>query len=332
MAADYIVREAALAPWTELDADLATARATARRLAKVSELVKAGNRKLLQYPWRVDVIEFDDRKPSTMIRNVGWVMTNQARVEFADGHPDSAVETINTFLAFGDRVCDNEFLDALMVTPALSIMFHQVQAGLPKLSAGGARNLALAFDNITAKSPFVVREMSKRFEAHRAFVPRLLEMGPEGNFDGTAEFLKMHLDERSRYVTLIRNALTELEKRESEMFKREERFWRLNDLHYDDPLVEGVMDMFYMPVSHNATRVHTQVRLAALHCRVIEFKRSHNRWPQALAELGGRDVWYDPASGGPFFYAVLSDQSYSLYSLGTPETGRIDLVYKKGEQ
>jgi hypothetical protein len=131
-----------------------------------------------------------------------------------------------------------------------------------------------------------------------------------------------------RYVAQIQRELSELEARELEMFKREERFWKMDETHYDDPLIEGAMELLYLPLSDKAARVQTQLRLAAIHCRIIEFKRTHNRWPIALTELGGREVWYDPASGGPFYYAVLSDQSYTLYSLGTPETGRIDLRYQ----
>jgi hypothetical protein len=111
-----------------------------------------------------------------------------------------------------------------------------------------------------------------------------------------------------------------------EMFKREERFWKTEKAIDPEPMVQYTLKYFSDDrLPQTALRYRTRFRLAALHCRIIEFKRKYNRWPEHLEELGGREVWYDPASGGPFYFAKLTDQSYALHSLGTPETGRIDL-------
>jgi hypothetical protein len=143
-----------------------------------------------------------------------------------------------------------------------------------------------------------------------------------------AELLALSPARRAEYVKRIREEFRKLEEQVDPVFAREERYWKFDPFH-KDPIIDYALKTTVLDSTpQTAARYRTQFRLAALHCRIIEFKRTLNRWPDKLEELGGREVWYDPASGGPFYYANLTEQSYTLYSLGTPETGRIDLVWR----
>jgi hypothetical protein len=122
-------------------------------------------------------------------------------------------------------------------------------------------------------------------------------------------------------------AMHEIEKKAREMFKREERFWLEPNLEHENAAVAYVLSSLPTAMTAPIVRNRTQLRLAEMHCHVMLFKRQHNRFPASLAELGNDVKNYDPTTGGPYFYERVSQQSYVLYSLGTVETGRIDLIY-----
>jgi len=312
--------------------NLASSRNVAKRFARVVELVKQGNRKPLRYPWSNDAFETDERHPMVSFGDVGLILTTHIGVEFASGNPNQAVDALTEALTFAQRTSSNQIIDALVSGVTYGYAFRELNDNLSRLSLSNARELVKVFDRYAQGEQPLIAALRSEFEMHKAAVPRFLnyiESDRDLHWDAPTQLASLTNEEKRRLVPLILSSLEQRQSKMLEMFQREERFWEHQSEEHEDPIVAYTLDYFSNELLPRIIiRYRTQFRLAALHCRIIEFKRTHNRWPERLEELGGRDAWYDPASGGPFFYAKLTDQSYTLYSLGTPETGRIDLVWR----
>jgi hypothetical protein len=231
---------------------------------------------------------------------------------------------------FSDRISDGGWIDTMRSEASQQIAFARLRDALPKLGVAAAANLRIFFDDLVrGESPFVNAMKKLVGEEIAEARERLDEIAVETEYwSPPKKLVALSASQRNEYAERIRDEFRALENQIAPLFALEERFWKF-DPASKDPIIDYALRTSVLGRTPRiAVRRRTQLRLAALHCRIIEFKRTYNRWPNALTELGGRDVWYDPASGGPFFYARLSDQSYTLYSRGTPETGRIDLAWR----
>lgn len=321
--ADRLVNYYYYNDWKEsLDAD----RLALKQLARACDLVRTGNRKrLVNRPPIVESIEFR-RELSNVVR----LLHLEARVDFAEGKSELGSESIIAAIDFADRVSDGGWIDVMSAHAKHQIALGSVRDALPKLSLGSALNLRAYFERKTrARSPFAEAMKAEVREKVNDPATYLDDISEETEYwTPPAELTRLSPARRAEYVKRTREEFQKLESQIDPVFAREERFWKFDPAN-KDPIIDYALSTSILDSTPQiAARCRTQFRLAALHCRVIEFKRTHNRWPNALSELGGREAWYDPASGGSFFYARLSEQSYTLYSLGTPETGRIDLVWK----
>jgi hypothetical protein len=310
--------------------DLSKSRALVNEFSKVIHLVRAGNKKSLAFPWESNAFMVDERHPLHRFGDVGFIMASRIGVEFAAGNPAAAVEAIEDALAFADRTGRNQAIDGIVAARTLDNVFDSLTENLHKLSGAAARNLTIVFERYVAAPQALIDGLVNEYDNAIAAVPQLLEYRPEDEErfgEVMARIKALTADDRLRLIPIIRSALRGHRESMLEMFKREERFWKAEKPTDPEPMVQYTLKYFSDDgLPQTALRYRTRFRLAALHCRIIEFKRKNNRWPEKLEELGGSKVWYDPASGGPFFYARLTEQSYVLYSLGTSETGRIDLV------
>ena len=303
-------------------------RNAVRALARACELIRTGNKKKL-LPLQLPEDQDTSIAFSKGTGNIAKLFIMESRVRFATGRPDSGAESIVDGMTFGNRL-GSQLVDVLSASAKNAMFFAQVEDSLPMLSSAGARRLSNYFEAMAkAPSPYLNAIKLEFDEIVRDPSKHLAEMSEETDYwTPPDEMLALSTEQKRDYAKRIAHEFSKLAAHADETFAKEERFWKLN-LNNEDPIIEhALIAGIYDNVPSIAARYRTQFRLAALHCRVVEFKRTHNRWPEKLTELGGREIWYDPASGGPFFYQKLTDQSYLLYSLGTPETGRIDLRWR----
>jgi hypothetical protein len=299
-------------------------------LGRACDLVRTGNRKRLTY--RPSLTESVEYKGSFL--KVVKLFQIEARLRFSEGHSDLGSQSIIAAIDFSDRISDGSWIDAMRSHAHHQIMLGSLRDALPKLSLSSARKLKSYFETkVALKSPFqeaMKVEIGEKVDDTATYVTDISEESEY--WSPPKELLALSPARREDYVKRIREEFQRLEKQIDPVFALEERFWKFDPGH-SDPIIDYALNTTILDTTPQiAARYRTQFRLAALHCRQIEFKRTHNRWPTNLQELGGREVWYDPASGGPFFYAKLTEQSYTLYSLGTPDTGRIDLVWRPTER
>lgn len=317
------------------DDSIESARATIRKYGNACDLIRIGNEKPLVYPWKEDEYGMPDDPVGMGYSRLVKLLRDEIRVNFADGKPKAATDSILTGVVFARRYSRGSMIEALRGSAWYAIISASFGRHLQSLDVASVRKLRLEFESQAAETPPFVRALIADFERDRTAAQEVFD-----NLEGDSEFfevpdamIRATSAQKAIHLAQIDKEIVNIQSRMRAMFQREERFWLDPGSEHPDPIVRYAIDRtLYARMPMLAARNRTQLRLAALHCRIIEFKRTHNRWPNALAELGGREIWYDPASGGPFFYAKLTEQSYTLYSLGTPETGRIDLVWRGPER
>ena len=304
-------------------------RVALKALKEACDLVREGNRKKLK-PLHMA----DDPDVNILVSrgqtNLAKLFVMEIRAGKASGKPDSAAQSLIDSMTYSNRL-GSSLLDVLSANARNALLLSALEDLLPKLSREGAGRLASYFDGIVrAPSPYIGALKLEFAEIVRDPEKHLSEMSEDSEYWTSPEKMSaLSPEQRRNYARMIANEFRALSTQIDQVFAKEERFWKLN-LSREDPIIEhALLPQLYENIPSLAVRVRTQFRLAALHCRIVEFKRTHNRFPVDLGELVLGDTAYDPASGGPFFYARLTEQSYTLYSLGTAETGRIDLRWRR---
>jgi hypothetical protein len=314
------------------DDSIEGARETVRKYRKACDLIRIGNKKPLVYPWKDDEHGMpNDPAAMTSYSNVVKLLGDEVRVRFADGNAQAAAESIVAGVEFARRYAQGSFIEALKGSAWHAMSLAKLKLHLHSLDLSGLGKVREAFEKCAEEQPPLVRSLFAGFERDRAEAKRIFDDLEEDSefWEVPDEAFAIKPEQRAKYLLEIDREILSLQKKLKTMFAQEERFWRDPVLEHPDPVVAyAISQTLYANIPLIAVRNRTQMRLAALHCRVMEFKRRHNRFPRELAELGRPSVWYDPATGGPFFYSRLSEQSFTLYSTGTEETGKIGLSWR----
>jgi hypothetical protein len=330
MAADMVAGAEAARALYEASANLiARDRAAVSRYRRACELVRAGNKKPIVFPWKIEPYEALEFPAYAEIKVLGNLLQAEARVAFADGKPDAAARSIRDGLVMGRRIAGKTVIGGLVSIAVQSIAMKALNDGLHKLNASGARMLQEEFNREAAHRSPVIEQYFQELEHFRKSVRAFIASPESADEDAPEEIRTLTA---AQIDASARHALAEVDKFEKElrtMFSREERFWTTPEVRSGDPAANFALQLLPFISAQSMVRNRTQVRLAVLHCRIMEYRRTYGKLPDRLAELNSAELTYDRATGGPFFYARTSSQSYLLYSLGTSETGRIDLVYRR---
>jgi hypothetical protein len=70
------------------------------------------------------------------------------------------------------------------------------------------------------------------------------------------------------------------------------------------------------------------MRLLDLHARILDYRWNNLKLPEQLADAVPQALLFDPLSGQSFAYEKTAT-GYSLFSRGVPETGKIELKYRR---
>jgi hypothetical protein len=262
------------------------------------------------------------------IKLLTQVLSAVAFVDAADGDPRAASQAISDALTLGRRAGGGMRLSGLLSIALQGITLRALSLNLHRLDARSLADLAGRFGSAAGESTPMIEGYFDDFRRWYELAPTVLLYPDAGLEEEVPEHIRTltAAEIESASQEAIR-AMHEIEKKAREMFRREERFWLEPNLEHENAAVAYVLSCLPTAMTAPIVRNRTQLRLAELHCHVMLFKRQHNRFPTSLAELGNNVKNYDPTTGGPYFYERVSEQSYVLYSLGTAETGRIDLIY-----
>jgi hypothetical protein len=259
-----------------LDAD----RLVLRELGRACDLVRTGNgKRLSSRPPLTDSFEF---KRSFL--KVVKLLRIEARLRFSEGHSDLGAESIVAAVDCADRVSDGGWIDAMMSHAQHQIMLGSVRDALHKMSLRSARRLRIYFEaKASAKSPFAEAMKAEIREKVAETATYLADISEESEYwSPPAELLALSPARRAEYVKRIREEFRKLEEQVDPVFAREERYWKFDPFH-KDPIIDYALKTTVLDSTpQTAARYRTQFRLAALHCRIIEFKRTYNRWPDKL--------------------------------------------------
>ena len=292
------------------------------RYGKVCDLVRAGNSKPLTYPWLVTAYQTETFPAFASLKSIGTLFIAESQVHFSEGRPGAGARTILDLLRFGRRIAGKTTVEGLVSIAIQSQAMRALDLGRNRLSLSDAEMLAAEFAK-SAKEPSPLVEMY--FQELRWFRNNARAL----ILDGMQEIGASEVD------VSMKIALAEVDRLEKEwrqMFLREERFWAMPEIQVDDAAAQFALQYIVPSTTGAMVRNLTQLRLAAIHCKIIGYRRKYGDFPSKLADLLVPDALYDRTTGGPYFYARLSSQCYTLYSLGTPETGRIELVYRRQKE
>ncbi len=313
--------------WHSSKLDLRKSRDLVDKYGRALDLAERGLRKPLRPPW--DPIDPDSDYVWSCIElvTVSELMENRIRVLLADGKPGTAADKIMVALDYSDRASEHDLMEAAAGGLERQFVFECLEQAAHKLSLGGAAKLSERFLSFSKKTPKVITGWKAQLPGTIRYIDKFLnhEIDPE-DLEAASQFAHLTADQKSYYKDRIAAALVDYQSQLDAMFAKEESHW--HDMRYTDadPLVEHAVYMLYpFPSAEAAVADRTRLRLAAHYCSVIEFKRTHNRLPASLAELGSAEQFHDPASGGQFVYRKDSDQSFTIYSNGNEWTGPIHL-------
>ena len=313
------------------DDSIESARKTVAKYQRACELMRIGNRKPLAYPWKEDEFGMPNDPVETEYSAVVKLIADEVRVNLADGKPEAAADSLLTGLVFAERYSHGSMIEALKGSAFIAMSLGSLSKHLHRFDLEGLQRVLAEFERQASREPILIKHLIEDFDDDLKEARAVFDSIEEDAefFEVPEQMFNLTPAQKAIYIALIDKEMLRVQAKVREMFELEERFWRNPILEHPDPVVSYAIGRnLYENLPMIAVRNRTQLRLASLHCRVMAFKRTHNRFPLTREELGDKDLWYDPASGGLFYYAKNTDQSFTLYSTGTPETGRIDLVWK----
>lgn len=319
-------------------APLDVAREAAQRYGTALALVERGNRKPVFHP--LGTILPDTAIPEfSSFRTVGRLHALVARAQAADGRTDAAVGTLLEGLTFADNVGRFLLIGGLVGASTSGAIYRSFADLLPRLSRRDAASIQRGVSELLARPPALLAAVRGEAASSGAGLAKYLRGQPkvaevQPNYPKDGELRRIESMGREEREGLLRRALTDLAEREATMervLKGPEAGWIKGfegiDAETDaraaglaEELVRLTAPQFGMAAA-SILRSRTQMRLLALHARLIEYRWDYGRWPATV------DV-ADPLGGGKYVYEPMPDGTIRLASRGTPETGEIELRTK----
>ncbi len=303
-------------------------RKAVRDLGRACDLIRIGNRKPANYP--LD----DDPFTMSFAHVVGYkeaakLLLCEARVRLADGDKDGATQSLIDNMAFANQVDGVYLMDYLGSVAIWVLTLREFDHQKEELTGPHLRNLRTFLEHHAEETPAVLGPIEKELTAYEKQLPQLF-LGPlsdDGSGDVPKEVAKLNRYTAAPYYPKV---VAELKKERSEistMLAGPVSSWRVLRRDHPDPVIRYFLELGPPgEITTVAAAKHAiRVRLAILHCHVMEFKIEHGRLPAHLAELGPADLSFDEASQDQFEY-VRRGGNYVLFSKGSAVTGKVELT------
>lgn len=301
-----------------------------RELKRALDLVRAGNRKPLTYPFTYEDFWIGPFVELAQIKQLSQGLMAEAFVNSAAGNPKAAARAISDAFVLSRRIAVGPRTSGMVSIAMQAIAFRALYVNVQRLDEESLESLGEIFRKAALERSPMIDMYFKEFEEWSRIVPDILRQPEEFTMgEEVPEVVRtLTTSEIEAVSQKVLAAMKAIEDSARVMFAGQERFWLEPKREHKDAAVAFVLDNLPGAFTHIIVRNKTQLRLAEVHCRLMLHKRRCNSFPAKLSDLGDERLAYDSTTGSPYYYARLSDQSYTLYSLGTSETGRIDLIYR----
>jgi len=327
--------------------DLQVRRVQDQRYGSALHWLKQGNLKPVVSPY--SNITFATIFPEMAgFKLIAKADANHAYLEFADGRSDLAVKDLLEGLKFSQKICTTTRIGCLVSIACQSIILAEFNLHLSQLSESDAMDIDRATKQLIAQ-PVPMSQLLR--EEARASVSVLDEVvdhpesfldDMEGRKDKTKPY-NLSPDDKAKLKSLILSGIDNRLNEEIKRYEGPETGWVIRDRSPDpipgtnDRSVSGLALQFVNFLMGKETKIgfatavakaRIQLRLLRLHAQVIEYKWQNGFLPKKLSEFARDGAGFDPIVNAPFHYEP-KNGAYTLYSEGTPETGRIELKYKR---
>jgi len=324
------------------------------------ELVRRGNSKPIVYPSTTDV-DFSFIV-NAKFKALAKIMSLATTVNSSDGNTQTATAIALDSLRFARAISERSNLDCLVGMTIEAIAKASISQMLSKLKERDAKSIEMWARKELGRQPSLSASMqieskqeiqdTKQFvlNAYKAVktgkpirqyhkygkvgdigdaeVWNMIESLAKGWKQYSAAKIQEVISNRSSYVVACTKANVEaLLKPEAE---------------WQEPIVpeeqggDFILTILW-PVSESLSvqamqaeaRRRTQTRILLLHSLIIQFREREKSLPQSLADLDDAQALHDPLTSSEFRYEPYKDGTWAVYSVGTTQSGRIDLVYKR---
>lgn len=326
--------------------DLQLCRIIAERMRPVLSKIEQGNAKRVFEP----VAEFDSKTTFpqySVFKDIVKAVQASMQVDFAAGSTSSAIRQCLSTMQFVDNTSRGVLISSLMGIALQQIAFATLSRNWGQLSVPDALKIEQFVNQFflrpngaieTLRFEFCSLARMLRHEMPSMKTDDLKEwIGSEDDPDSDGEqFLKQWgAVPASQRHSICNRAATELLKQAAEFERillQPEKAWVAPEFPtiggMEGQLIEIVSPLHPL-VLNMAARNRTQMRLLRLHAVIRQYRFEHDRLPESLARLNKPLEIQDPLAGESFIYEPKADLTYELYSKGSQQTGRIDLVMKR---
>jgi len=334
---------------TEDSTPLDIRREVIQRFGRVVDLIHTGNAKPA-IPFRKS-IDFDTTfEEYAEYKLAAWVMDCAAYVAFADGAGSKGVGILLEQLSFADAISSETLIAYLVGRAIRAVALARFETLLPTLSASEAARIERFCKTVLERPDPYLACVAGEKQFMLDSIPQVLErtdllglMGGEDDLDEKAAKLIAGLtkNDRERLTRLIKDRLEISSGVFLERLQRPEKNWIDKDASDLDEVPREIVTLddlasyiaaLSMPAfdmaSASALRSRCQLRLLGLHAKIIGFRWKNERLPNRLSEAAPEEDITDPINGDKFQYE-LREGGYRLYSKGIPQTGEIELRYRR---
>jgi len=326
--------------WSLLDVQ----REHVRRTAMALDLVDRGNAKNVFDP-RQDLNAATIYPELAELRALAKLGLTACRVSFADGQPDRAVSISISLMTMRQKLPKRSLIDELVGVSIDAMVLANISDNSQRISERGWKQLE-SFVNqrlqentykaaMAGELNFVLSALAEMRRSPEAFGALLASDDYERITKTNANLTPSDRDKLiARTTQKVQSVFTDL----LQQLDGPERTW-VQDLtakHSDgqDASLEGlatsIVETFtpaYGSGGEVAVRIRTQLRLLKLHALVQSYLWNNEVLPEKLEQAAPKD-YIDPLTDAPYIYEP-HGKDYKLASKGLPQTGEIQLRYKR---
>lgn len=322
------------------------------RFGQALVLVRAGNLKPVYDP-RPRLTPETVFPELSQFRQISRLFAAECYVRFGDGDSAAGTKSLMDGLAFNYYISGGSLIASLVGVAGSSILFRAFEPRLPQLSIHDCRDIETISGQILAapmglvvgleverKSTTELMASAFRSTAGLKDLKALLVSDTDEKSDPfkdvqtdlasaqPADFVRWGSEASDAVKSLYGGLEQKLLQPEAKWVGSDDDMKLLMSQH--SPVVNALLNALMPSWDHVMSafaKQRTQLRLLALHGKVLEYKWQHNKLPDHLADAVDAAGCQDPLSGREFGYTRKGD-GYRLFSYGSKSTGEIELYYK----
>lgn len=345
--------EAALEAARKLDDNsyLTIYRMIAARTDKVVDLIRLGNGKKVYDP-RTDFDVATSFPELAEVKSLSKLLLLRAYVHFADGNSSKATSELLDGITMAQKMSGTTFISNLVSVACTAIALAGFNENLSALSQPDAARIEKYVSNALRKPTALIAALNNENEnmtkSWLDLIKSPADLSHISSDDETpapahAQFeqfaAKLSAAQFKELLAAFQKKLGEATEASINVLNGSEDKWldRNSYRNFRDPQTISNIDdaaeylALNSALDHRqlvlaAIRGRTQLRLLGLHARILDYKWNNRKLPEKLEDAVPAPLLHDPMSGQNFVYTV-SPKGYELYSLGSEDTGRVDLKY-----